>query len=137
MKAFKKTMKSAPVNARSFANGDISVKRDGYVKGEPMFAYYKKTAKGYSLEKYCYTGREAGSYNWQKVNNPNFVPHSQWKKQFVKKKQAVKAKPKAKAKVNKIEQDFINTLNKDLENEPHRFELGGDVKPKAKLKRIK
>jgi len=86
--SFKKTIKNAPESARTFANGDISVKADEYVKGQPMFAYYKKTKAGYSIEKLCFTGRAASGYNHAKMNNPNFVPAKQFDKAKLKAKQA-------------------------------------------------
>ena len=73
-------MKIAPESARSFANGDVSIKTDDYVKGEPAFAYYKKTKAGYSLEKLCFTGRAVSGYNYAKVNNPAFIPAKQFDK---------------------------------------------------------
>lgn len=97
MNTFKKTMKNAPESARVFENGDISVKRDEYVKGQPMFAYYKPTKAGFSLEKLCFTGRAASGYNHAKVNNPNFVPSSQFEKAKITAK-----KTKAKAEQIKV-----------------------------------
>ena len=97
--SFKKTMKTAPESARVFANGDISVVREGgYVKGEPMFGYYKKTPKGYSFEKPCFTGRAASGYNHAKMNNPDFVPYKAFEKAKSKAKASQKEAPKPKAK---------------------------------------
>ena len=90
---FKKTMKTAPESARVFENGDISVKADEYVKGQPMFAYYGKTKSGFKLEKLCYYGRAASGYNHAKVNNPDFVPAKAFDKAKLKVKQAKIAKP--------------------------------------------
>ena len=85
-----------PETARKFENGDVCLKADEYVKGQPVFGYYRPTAKGYSLEKTCWTSKEASRYNWVKQNNPNFVPHSKYEASKAEPK--VKAKPKAKSK---------------------------------------
>lgn len=115
MKTFTKFIKTVPATARTFENGDISVKRDEYVKGEPMFGYYKPTKTGFSLEKLCFSGRAASSYNWAKCNNPDFVASAKFEKAKVKATEAkvanpVKGKPRAKkpsAKLTKTEQDHL------------------------------
>ena len=98
MNNFKKFITSAPVSARSFDNGDISVKADEYVKGHPMFAYYKQTAK------LCWTGRAASGYNHAKVNNPDFVPAKAFDT----------AKVKAKAKSAKAKQAKVASSTENL-----------------------
>lgn len=117
MKNFTKTMKTAPATARTFENGDVSVKADEYVKGQPMFGYYKPTKNGFALEKLCFSGRAASSYNWAKCNNPNFVPSSKFEK----------VKPK-----RTTESKLLAKLDHDLKNNPERFQQDTNPLPLSK-----
>ena len=75
MQEFKKriSIKSIPATAKKFENGDVCIKRDEYVKGEPMFGYYRPTTKGFVLEKLIWKGIHAARYNWAK-QQPGFDP---------------------------------------------------------------
>jgi len=104
---FKKTIKTAPKDARVFPNGDISIARE-YVKGQVSYAYYGKSKTGYKFERTFWKGRAMSGYNHCKLQ-PGFVPPTP--KTGTKPKPAVKSKkpkalPKVKSPVNKESDDL-------------------------------
>lgn len=112
-----------PESARKFENGDVCLKRDEYVKGEPMFGYYNKTDAGYNLERTFWKGAHATRYNWVK-NQPDFKAKTEAKPKPKAKKKVAKAKPKAK----KTESDIM-APKKAAKKKPAKKKAPAEPKP--------